>query len=365
MCPGVFCLKRLKKGTASAGSWKSTLLPPKPAVTRYGHCYDALRVSFRLSLRSCAIILALACLLGGCLVPPGGRPPQSGPEAVASSLGIQGEWQAGRLAVHFLDVGQGDAILVQLPSGETMLIDGGTREAGPRVVSYLRQQGIKRVDMLLVSHAHEDHLGGLPLVISSFPVGRAYLSPGEHTTTAYADLLEALVAKKVPTESGKAGQEVFRGSWSGPPPNPPGRGVAEVVGMLVGPTRDYAEQNDSSLVLRLSYGQVAFLFTGDAGIDAEEDMLASGNNLQADVLKIAHHGSSHSTSFRFIRRVRPRVAVVSVGADNPFGHPAPSVLRRLQKGGVTVYRTDRDGDILALTDAQYLQVKAGTHATTR
>ena len=232
-----------------------------------------------------------------------------------------------------------------------MLIDGGTREAGPRVVSYLRQQGIKRVDMLLVSHAHEDHLGGLPLVISSFPVGRAYLSPGEHTTTAYADLLEALVAKKIPTQLGKAGQEVFRGSW-------PGRG--SVVGVLVGPAGDYSDLNDSSLVLRLHYGEVAFLFTGDAGAEAEDDMLAAGRSLRADVLKVAHHGSSHSTSSEFMQRVRPRVAVISVGAGNPFGHPAPTVMRRLEKVGITVYRTDCDGDILALTDGKDLQIRCGS-----
>jgi len=256
--------------------------------------------------------------------------------------GEPARWRPGLAAVHFLDVGQGDSILVRFPSGFAMLIDGGDREAGPGVARYIRSLGVDRLDALVVTHGHEDHVGGLPAVIRSLRVGRAYFYPGEHTTAAFESLLRALREAKVPVSRPRPGT-VIREEKEGAD-TPGARAV------VVGPVRVYEDQNDCSLVVRLLVGKVGFLFTGDAGSQAEEDMLAAGVEVRADVLKVGHHGSATSTGTAFLRAVGPRWAVISVGADNPFGHPAPSLLGRLSRAGATVYRTDRNGTVSFVTD---------------
>ncbi|OIQ60342.1 hydroxyacylglutathione hydrolase [Moorella thermoacetica] len=247
--------------------------------------------------------------------------------------------EAGKLRVHFLDVGQGDAILVQLPGGKNILIDAGTNEAGPAVVQYLKQYAVVKLDYVIGTHPHEDHIGGLDQVIKIFPVGKVYLPRVTNNTASYRDLLLAIKNKGLKVTEARAGVSL-----------PLGDGVQA---LFINPVKEnYDDLNDWSAVLRLTYGQTSFLFTGDAGSAAEEGMLASRQPLRADVLKVAHHGSRTATGTAFLKAVAPAYAVISAGKGNDYGHPHAQTLQRLQQAGVKVYRTDRDGTITVVSDGR-------------
>ncbi|WP_258360544.1 ComEC/Rec2 family competence protein [Moorella sulfitireducens] len=250
----------------------------------------------------------------------------------------------GVLHVRYLDVGQGDAILVQLPDGKNILIDGGTSEAGPGVVRKLKEYGVKKLDFVIGTHPHEDHIGGLDLVINSFQVGKVYLPRVTHYTDAYRELLLAVKDKGLKVTEAKAGVTL------------PLEG--DVHALLISPIKSsYEDLNDYSAVLHLTFGQTAFLFTGDAGTAAEEEMLAGDGPIKADVLKVAHHGSRYSTGTAFLKAVAPSYAVISVGKGNDYGHPHTQTLQRLRKAGVKIYRTDREGTITAVSDGRGLTIQ--------
>lgn len=294
----------------------------------------------------CIILLSLALVGAGCSeagpgpgpVPPAGQAPADTVETVPKpGTGAGASQAAGSAKVHFIDVGQGDACLVELPGGQTLLIDGGGRAAGEKVQSYLKEQGVERIDYLIATHPHEDHIGGLIGVVKQFDIGKIYMPRVTHTTKTYEEFLEAIQRKGLKITAARAGVTIDAGE-----------GVEAV---LVAPCReDYEELNDYSAVLKLTYGQVSFLFTGDAEGGAERDMLASDANLAAQVLKVSHHGSSTSSSKEFLRAVQPKIAVISAGKDNPYGHPHREVVERLTSLGVEILRTDEMGDIVITAD---------------
>ncbi len=242
-----------------------------------------------------------------------------------------------QLSVHFIDVGQGDAILIQFPSGQNMLIDAGSNAYAPTVISYLQQLGVQKLDYCVGTHPHEDHIGALDDVISAFPVEHVYLPKVAHTTRAFENLLNAISEKGLRVREAKAGVAIDVGE--------------QASALIVAPNSgDYQDLNDYSVVIKVSYGQTTAIFTGDADRISEQEMAASSFDLQADLLKVAHHGSRTSNAQELLDRAQPEYAVISVGAGNTYGHPHSEAVERLTQLGATVYRTDLMGNIVFKSD---------------
>ena len=270
-------------------------------------------------------------------------------------------WLPGKLDATVLDVGQGDAIFVVSPQGQTLLIDGGGAfrgfpghpehggtDPGEEAISpYLWSRGFQQIDVVALTHAHQDHLGGLTAILENFHVGHLWIGR-EAASPALARLEDLARAKRIPIEHQRQGQTF---GWSGTdatffwPQNSPDAMAS-------------AAKNNDSLVLRLRYGSRTILLAGDAEKDAERTMLAENpeTELRADILKVGHHGSKNSTMPDFLAAVRPRIAIISAGDENPYGHPNPALLERLQNAGVSVYRTDRDGAVRIVYDGNALTV---------
>lgn len=251
----------------------------------------------------------------------------------------------GQLHVTFLSVGQGDATLVRLPDGRCMLVDGGGRagDTGSRVgerllLPALRSIGVRRIDYLVLSHEHPDHLQGVLFLAARFEIGEFWESGVDSSLPEYQQLKWLLAARGIPVRTMNAtlpSQEAG-GVWVEPlwPPSAAHSGGAEA--------------NESSLVLRLRHGKGSVLLTGDIGTAAERELLARGVPLRSTLLKVAHHGSKYSSSEPFLAAVSPEAAVISAGYGNPFHLPAETIVRRVQKRGIRLYRTDQEGTVEAV-----------------
>ncbi|QSQ18522.1 ComEC/Rec2 family competence protein [Myxococcus landrumensis] len=301
---------------------------------------------FRLRLYS-LLVLLLAALPGFAA-----SPPTPTPSALSQPL-----------TVHFFDVGQGDAALVISPTGKTVLIDGGPPEARERLTARLKELVKGPLDLVILTHPHLDHLGGLVSAVRAVGA-RRFMDPGfDHPSEAYRDLL---------TFMGDTVSQVMT-----PEPSPSsahglltiglGEGVALTVfwprmpkePFLVGTRSD---ANSNSIVARLTYGKTAFLLVGDAEPDTEAALLQRSLNLTTTVLKVAHHGGKHSSTAAFLAAAKPQAAVISVGAKNDYGHPAPETLARLADVGAHVLRTDQEGEVVAASDGQSVTLR--THGGT-
>lgn len=251
------------------------------------------------------------------------------------------------LRVTFLDVGQGDCALLESPGGKTMLIDGGPESAFAAIDALLTQRGIAGLDVVIASHLHADHIGGLIQVIDTYPVGIFYDPPFDAESETYFELLDALKESQTTVSSPLAGVDTLL-PWDS----------AVEVRILAPYQTVYSDFNDTSYILRVSYGATSVLFAGDATALGEKLALKAQPNhyFQANVLKVGHHGSSDSTSEKFLETVQPSIAVISVGKNNEYGLPDQELLDRLKKQGVTVYRTDEDGTITLLLDGTNVTV---------
>lgn len=288
-----------------------------------------------------ALFRRYTCLLGvflllfslfSCIQPlPNTQTP--GSEALTSAPSVAG---GSTFEVHFIDVGQADAALV-LCDGKSMLIDGGNRADGDLIFTYLKNRELTYLDYVVCTHPDEDHVGGLAAALTYADVGTVYCPVTSYTSKAFQNF-----ANKV-TERNRvlvkpAPDTVFS------------LGSAQIT--ILAPRADYSDNNNQSIVLRIVYGETSFLFTGDAARESEADILASGAVLKSTVLKVGHHGSESSTTYPFLREVSPDYAVISVGKNNSYGHPTEEALSRLRDAGVTLYRTDLQGDIICTSDGK-------------
>ena len=250
---------------------------------------------------------------------------------------------AGELTVDFLDVGQGDGILIR-GGGKTVLIDAGIKRA--RVADQLRALDVTSLDLVITSHPHADHMGGMEDVVRSFPIG-LYIDNGmTHTTQTYESLMRAIEELDVPYRSGRSGLELKLGDEAVINVLLPGT-------TLLSDTR--SDLNSNSVVVTLTHGEIDFLFTGDAEMPTET-LLMRQSLPSIEVLKVAHHGSSHSSSTSFLRTIHPQIAVISAGEGNRYGHPAEETLQRLDSAGAQVYRTDQSGHIRAISDGTTVEL---------
>jgi len=248
----------------------------------------------------------------------------------------------GTMEIHFIDVGQADATLIITDAG-TMLIDAGSRRSGPRVVEYLQELGMTEITYVIATHPHEDHIGGMDLVLNGFTIGQVLLPAVSHTTRTYERMIEAIETHNIPTYAPQVGHEFEMGG---------------AIFTVIHPgTEEWNNLNDWSLSLRMAFGNFSMVTTGDAEHPAERAMMDTGLYLGADVLRLGHHGSRTSTGQEFLDMVAPSIAIIQVGTDNRYGHPHDDVMERLEAAGLRIYRNDLHGDIILTTDGTNIDIQ--------
>lgn len=247
----------------------------------------------------------------------------------------------GQVEVHFVDVGQGAAQVIITPNDKVMVIDGGNNDDEQTMVAYLTDLGITKVDILIGTHPDADHIGGLDAVVDAFDVGQIYMPNIQSNTLTFESLLQSIANKGLKVKTAKAGLTLDLDD--------------DVTVKMIAPLSTSTDSNEMSAVVRLQFGEHSFLFTGDAGVETEQALIASGETLESTVLLVGHHGSKHSTSESFVSVVKPTYAVIQVGKNN-YGHPEEEVLATLANAGAKIYRNDTDGTIIFMTDGQQMDV---------
>lgn len=250
------------------------------------------------------------------------------------------------LSVHFFEIGQGDAILVETPRRLRILIDGGPGNALSQKLAEVLPFWDRSIDLVVLTHPQLDHLSGLLGVLERFEVKRVLLTGVRYRLDAYRAFLRKISQKGIPVHFARGGERLLLDQGT--------------QALLVHPDVPLAgrdagrEINETSIVLRLDHGATSFLFTGDAGFPTERDLLADNDPIDADVLKVGHHGSRYSSSAEFLRAISPHIALIQAGRRNRYGHPTPETLERLAAVGALALRTDRDGSVEILSDGKHL-----------
>ena len=289
------------------------------------------------------LALCLALLMAGCAAPASAAP---GPAASPARDTADMPGEESSFSVHFIDVGQADAALVEC-DGHFMLVDGGNRGDSDVIYTVLKKAGADKLDMVVASHAHEDHIGGLPGAFSYATAELTLCPVTDYDSDIFRTFKEYAEEKGGGLTVPEAGDMYDLGSAE-----------VEILGLNAG-----EDTNNTSIVLMIRYGETSFLFTGDAEREAEQALLDSGAELKADVLKVGHHGSDTSTSYPFLREVMPEYAVISVGEGNSYEHPEEGPLSRLRDAGCKILRTDLNGDIIISSDGKELSVTTDKTAT--
>lgn len=290
---------------------------------------DMITKSTRTKLWAFVLIVMLA-LMSGCDTGIQGTP--AGPASSTDEL-----------SVHFIDTGQSDCTLICMPNGRVSLIDAGDRQAASAITSYLDSIGIERIDWLILTHPHEDHIGSALEVIERYSVSEVYMPDVVANTKIFESTVAAIKEANSKAVKAEGGMSIFRDD--------------DISFEILSPNgTGYDDLNNYSVVTRLKYGDTSFLFTGDAEAISEDEMLSAGRNLDSDLLKVGHHGSRTSSTVQFLNRVSPEFAVILCGEGNDYGHPHREALNRLSECGAKIYRTDVSGTIVAVSDGKLIKL---------
>ena len=255
--------------------------------------------------------------------------------------------QPKKLEVDFLDVGQGDAILIKAPGGQNILVDGGPDKTVLRRLGENLAWWDRQIDLIILTHAHDDHVTGLIDVLKRYRVKKIIYTGAIHNAPNYLSWLKTVRDKKTPLVIIDKEQVINLGAGAKIDILYPDESF---LGKIID------DLNQSSVVFRLTYGQIRFFLTGDAGEPVEKKLLEQGADLSADVLKVGHHGSKYSSGEEFLEKVRPKIAVIEVGKNNDFGHPNLRIIKRLERLGAEIFRTDLNGTIKAVSDGVSIKI---------
>ena len=247
------------------------------------------------------------------------------------------------LQIIFFDVGQADSILLKTED-YAMLIDAGNIGQDKLMLDYLSEYGVTKLDYLVATHPHADHIGAMSAVVKAMDsIGEVIMPDKPHTTVTYKNLIKAIDEKNIPITLAEVGQVFNMGNVN--------------IQIIAPDNTDYTDLNEVSVVLRVTFGETVFLFTGDAGTKSENAQLASGLSLKVDVLKVGHHGSRTSTTQKYLDAVSPQYAIISCGTDNSYGHPHSETMTRLNRKNITIYRTDEMGTIIFVSDGKNITIE--------
>lgn len=247
------------------------------------------------------------------------------------------------LKIHFIDVGQADCILIELPNNEEILIDAGNKGDSKTIINYIKSLGIDDIEYFILTHYHEDHIGSAPNILDEFDVLRIYMPDTTTDTQIYKETIQAIEKENAEVIKAKGGTSIID--------------TANLDFEVLAPNSMwYSEMNEFSLVTKLVYGDTSFLFTGDAESVSELEMVRAGYDLDIDLLKVGHHGGETSTSQIFLEATTPEYAIISVGTGNSYGHPHERTLSRLNNIGAKIYRTDEQGTIIATSDGYNITI---------
>ena len=252
--------------------------------------------------------------------------------------------ESNKMIVHYIDVGQGDSILIQV-NNKNLLIDAGPKSDKKKLLDYLSNLNLEKLDYVIATHPHEDHIGNMADVIDDYNVLAFYAPKVQSTTKTFEQMVESLKSKNLKINVIKKGTDSIN--------------LGENTKVTVfSPTKDYYEDlNNYSPVIKIEYGKTSFLFTGDAQKDVEKEILATNEDISADILKVGHHGSSTSTTKDFLNKVNPSIGVISLGKDNTYNHPNDGTVKRLNQNKVTIYRTDKNGTVILSSDGSKITKK--------
>ena len=312
---------------------------------RYGVRYAADGDTLKGTLLGLAIVIAFVAAIAGVIWLCGGFGGGEGEGGSGGSIASPDE--GGAVSVHFIDVGNADCALIECADG-AILIDAGEYDDFQKIAAYLNERGVERLNYVIATHAHGDHMGAMDDVILKYKVDELIIPTKAVNEKFYNDVIKAARNRGVLYRTAAPGETLAF---------PTGKLVVLDDGCDTSVDESESEElNNNSYVLKFTYGETSFLFTGDAERKYENEMLDKGEDVDADVLKVSHHGSNDATCNDFIKAVTPKYAVIPVGRDNSYGHPSKKTVSRLTNAGAEVYRTDELGDIVVTTDGKNISV---------